>query len=289
MPTTQLCVFERDGERRVGALREEGIYDLTRMLGWKSLDDVLRMSVHHIAAPLQRVNWIEQPSYSLAGVTLKAPIGTQEAWAAGVTYLRSREARMEETHTPDIYDRVYDAERPELFLKATPLRVVGPDEAVGIRADSTWSVPEPELVLVLNSQMEIAGFTVGNDMSSRSIEGENPLYLPQAKVYDRCFACGPAITLVSELPDVRDLTIRMVIYRDGAPAYEGETSTKALKRGFPELAKYLSRHNTFPTGALLSTGTGIVPPDDFTLQPKDVIQIEIEQIGVLSNPVMLLP
>src|SRR6185437_3749195 len=141
------------------------------------------------------------------------------------------------THTPDIYDRVYDAPRPELFFKATASRTVGPDEPVGIRSDSTWDVPEPELVLVLNSRLELVGFTAGNDLSSRSIEGENPLYLPQAKVYDRCFALGPAITLVWELPDVHDLAIRMLIHRDGLPAYEGETSTRLLKRSFPELVR----------------------------------------------------
>jgi len=149
-------------------------------------------------------------------------------------------------------------------------------------------VPEPELVLVLNSQLEIAGFSIGNDMSSRSIEGENPLYLPQAKIYDRCFALGPAITLAWELPGVNDLSIRMAIHRGGLPVFEGETSTRLLKRRLPELARYLGRHQTFSHGVLLSTGTGIVPPNDFTLQPEDVVEIEIEQIGVLQNPVIRL-
>jgi 2-dehydro-3-deoxy-D-arabinonate dehydratase len=287
MPTTQLCVFERDGTR-VGAVREEGIYDLTAILGWPSLDDVLRLSVAQIGSALRGLSWLEHTSYAPEGVVLKAPLGTQEVWAAGVTYLRSRDARLEETHTPDIYDRVYEAERPELFLKATPSRTVGPNEGVGIRADSTWNVPEPELVLVLNSRMEVAGFTVGNDMSSRAIEGENPLYLPQAKIYDRCFAAGPAITLVWELPDVHDLAIRMAVYRGEHPVYEGEASTRALKRSFSELVRYLSRHNTFPHGVLLSTGTGIVPPEGFTLEPTDLIHIEIDQIGALVNPVVQL-
>jgi len=288
VPATQLCLFERDG-LHVGALREVGVYDLGAILGWQSLDDVLRLSVAQMGAAFRRISWPEHISYGLKGVTIKAPIGQQEVWAAGVTYLRSRQARMEETHTPDIYDRVYDAERPELFFKATPSRVVGPGEAVGIRSDSTWDVPEPELVLVLNSRHEIAGYTAGNDMSSRSIEGQNPLYLPQAKIYDRCFALGPAITLVWELPDVHDLAIRMVIHRDAAPAFEGESSTRQLKRPFPELIRHLFRGNTFPHGVLLSTGTGIVPPDDFTLQPDDLVEIDIEQIGVLHNPVIRLP
>jgi len=288
MPVSQLCVFERDGRSRVGAWREEGVYDLSALLGWESLDDVLSLPAARINSALRGVSWIEHTSFGLAGVTLKAPIGSQEVWAAGVTYLRSREARMGEAHTPDIYERVYEAERPELFLKATPSRTVGTGEAVGIRADSSWDVPEPELVLVLNSRMEIAGFAAGNDMSSRSIEGDNPLYLPQAKMHDRCFALGPAITLVWELPDVHDLSIRMAIHRDGSPAFEGETSTRLLKRSFPELVRYLGRHNTFPHGVLLSTGTGIVPPDDFTLQAGDVVAIEIEQIGALVNPVVRL-
>jgi 2-dehydro-3-deoxy-D-arabinonate dehydratase len=289
MPVSQLCVFERDGRRRLGALREEGVYDLSAIVPeWRTLDDVLALPMARIGATLRRVAWVEHTSFGLRGVTLGPPIGSQEVWAAGVTYLRSREARVEETHTPDVYDRVYEAERPELFLKATPSRVVGPGEAVGIRSDSTWDVPEPELVLVLNSRLEIAGFSAGNDMSSRSIEGENPLYLPQAKVYDRCFALGPAITVAWELPDVHDLTIRMLIQRDGLPVYEGEANTRLLKRSFTELTRYLGRHNTFPRGVLLSTGTGIVPPEGFTLQPEDIVQIEIEGIGVLANPVLRL-
>jgi 2-dehydro-3-deoxy-D-arabinonate dehydratase len=288
MPITQLCVFERDSVVRVGALREEGVYDLTAILGWTSLDDVLRLPLAGIRTALRQISWVEHSSFGLAGVTLHAPLASQEVWAAGVTYLRSREARVGETKTPDIYDRVYDAQRPELFLKATPSRVVGPGEAVGIRADSTWDVPEPELVLVFTADMDLAGFAIGNDMSSRSIEGENPLYLPQAKIYHRCFALGPAITLVWELPDPRDLAIRMSIVRDRRLAFEGETSTRQLKRSFVDLARYLGRHQTFPHGVFLSTGTGIVPPDDFTLQPEDLVQIEIEQIGALVNPVVRL-
>jgi 2-dehydro-3-deoxy-D-arabinonate dehydratase len=289
VPVTQLCVFERDSAIRLGALREEGVYDLSAIVPqWRSLDDVLALPVTRVSATLRSISWMEHTSFGLSGVELKAPIGSQEIWAAGVTYERSRVARAGETHTPDIYERVYDAERPELFLKATASRVVGQSEAVAIRSDSTWDVPEPEIVLVLNSRQEIAGFTVGNDMSSRSIEGENPLYLPQAKLYDRCFALGPAITPAWELPDIRNLTIRMVIHRAGRPEFEGETSTRLIKRPFAELITYLARHQTFPCGVLLSTGTGIVPPDEFTLQPDDVVEIDIEQIGVLRNPVIRL-
>src|SRR5579883_20200 len=288
MPTTQLCVFERDDRRRVGALREEGVYDLTAIAGWSSLDDVLSLPLAGIRQALRAISWVEHTSFAPQGVTLTAPMGSQEVWAAGVTYLRSREARVGESHTPDIYDRVYEAERPELFFKATPARTVGPGEAVGIRADSTWDVPEPELVLVFNSRLELAGFCAGNDLSSRSIEGENPLYLPQAKLYDRCFALGPAITLAWELPDVHDLTIRLTVHRDGRPVFEGETSTRQIKRSFPDLARWLGRHQTFPHGVLLSTGTGIVPPDDFSLTPGDLVQIDVEQIGTLLNPVVRL-
>lgn len=289
MPITQLCVLERDGSRRIGALREEGVYDLSAIAPqWQSLDDVLSEPVARISATLRAISWIEHTSFGAGGVALKAPLGSQEVWAAGVTYERSREARTEETQTPDIYQRVYEADRPELFLKATSARAVGPDESVAIRSDSTWDVPEPELVLVLNSRLEIVGFTVGNDMSSRSIEGENPLYLPQAKIYDRCFAVGPAITLVWELPDFRNLSIRMVVQREGRPVFEGETNTRLIKRPFAELVKYLGRHQTFPHGVLFSTGTGIVPPENFTLQVDDIVEIDIEQIGVLRNSVMRL-
>lgn len=290
MPITQLCVFERDGRRALGALREEGFYDLSRIVPrWQSLDEVLEEPVARVSATLRGISWIEHTSYRMGGVDLKAPIGAQEVWAAGVTYERSREARAEETHTPDIYERVYDADRPELFFKATPSRTVGPGEAVAIRSDSQWDVPEPELVLVLNSRLEVAGFTIGNDMSSRSIEGENPLYLPQAKIYDRCFALGPAITLVWELPDVHNLAVRMAVGRARRPVFEGETTTRLIKRPFSELIRYLGRDQTFPRGVLLSTGTGIVPPEDFSLEADDLVEIEIEQIGVLSNPVIRHP
>src|SRR6266581_3004535 len=283
MPITQLCVFERDGLRRLGALREEGVYDLTAILGWESLDDVLALPVMRIGAMLRQIGWMEHSSFGLAGVALKAPIGSQEVWAAGVTYVRSREARMQETHTPDVYDRVYEAERPELFLKATPSRVVGPGKPVGIRADSTWDVPEPELVLVLNSQLEIVGFTAGNDVSSRSIEGENPLYLPQAKIYDGACALGPCIVPASAVDPPFAITLR--ILRAGAVAFEGTTSTERMKRRFEELADHLGRALAFPAGAFLLTGTGIVPDAPFTLEAGDVVRIEIEGLGVLENPV----
>ena len=218
--------------------------------------------------------------------TLLPPIGSQEVWAAGVTYYRSRTARMEESKDAgggSFYDRVYVAERPELFLKATGRRVVGPGQPVRIRSDAKWSVPEPELTLVINPSGSIIGCTIGNDMSSRDIEGENPLYLPQAKVYDGSCAVGPCILLTSA--PAPDTAIEIEILRGGKRAFAGNTTLKELKREPKELVAYLYRDNSFPAGAFLMTGTGIVPEDDFTLLHGDVIRIAIDGIGVLENPV----
>jgi 2-dehydro-3-deoxy-D-arabinonate dehydratase len=195
---------------------------------------------------------------------------------------------MEESQEKTVYDRVYDAERPEIFFKANAARVVDPGDAVAVRSDSTWDVPEPELALVLTSAGEIAGYTVGNDVSSRSVEGENPLYLPQAKVYRRCAAVGPVIALAWELDAPRDKEVRLIITRDGGLIFEGATSTNQLHRTFEDLIAYLFRDNDFPDGVLLMTGTGIIPPSEFTLQDGDVVAITIEGIGTLVNPVVRL-
>jgi 2-dehydro-3-deoxy-D-arabinonate dehydratase len=195
---------------------------------------------------------------------------------------------MEESTQKDVYDLVYEAERPELFLKATPSRVSGSGEAVAIRGDSTWDVPEPELVLALNVRGEIVGYTVGNDVSSRSIEGENPLYLPQAKVYSQCAGLGPWIALPSEVPNPNDLPIRLEILRNGATHFAGDTSTAQIHRTFDDLVMYLFRHNRFPHGAFLMTGTGIIPPAEFTLEGGDEVRITIDGIGSLHNPVIRL-
>jgi 2-dehydro-3-deoxy-D-arabinonate dehydratase len=222
-----------------------------------------------------------------AAPSLLAPIdGDTEVWAAGVTYKRSEEARMEESGTPDIYAKVYRARRPELFFKANPRRVAGPDAPVVIRADSTWDVPEPELALVVNAYAEIIGYTIGNDMSSRSIEGENPLYLPQAKVYASCCALGPGITPAWEVADPYNLTIGLKIERHGQVHWQGETSTSELKRRFDELVSYLFLEDDFPDGVILCTGTPLVPESQFTLQPGDIVQITIDQLGTLRNPVV---
>jgi 2-dehydro-3-deoxy-D-arabinonate dehydratase len=218
---------------------------------------------------------------------LLAPIGSQEVWAAGVTYFRSRSARMEESKDAgggSFYDRVYSAVRPELFFKATARRVVRPGANVRIRSDATWSVPEPELTLLLNPRGEIIGYTIGNDMSSRDIEGENPLYLPQAKVYDGSCALGPCV-LLSDEPLPKSTAIEIDISRNGASKFIGSTMLAELKREPKELAGYLFRDNSFPDGAYLMTGTGIVPGEEFTLAHGDLISISIGGIGVLENRV----
>ena len=225
---------------------------------------------------------------SLDPATILAPIVSQEVWAAGVTYFRSRNARIEESKDAgggDFYDRVYAAERPELFFKATGRRVVGPCGAVRIRSDARWSVPEPELTLLIGPTGDILGYTIGNDMSSRDIEGENPLYLPQAKVYDRSCALGPCILINSD-PLPTTTPIRIEILRGGSAVFFGATTLAELKRKPADLAAYLFRENTFPYGAFLMTGTGVVPPDDFTLAPGDKIRITIDPIGTLENDVV---
>jgi 2-dehydro-3-deoxy-D-arabinonate dehydratase len=218
---------------------------------------------------------------------LLPPIQSQEVWAAGVTYLRSRAARMEESKDAgggDFYDRVYNAARPELFFKASPHRVVGNLEPIRIRSDSRWNVPEPELTLAVSRSGRIFGYTIGNDVSSRDIEGENPLYLPQAKVYDGSCALGPCI-LIADEPLAAETEIRMKIVREDARVFEGATTLSQMRRRPDELVEYLFRHQSFPNGVFLMTGTGIIPPDDFTLRSGDRVEIEIPPIGTLINPV----
>jgi 2-dehydro-3-deoxy-D-arabinonate dehydratase len=217
-------------------------------------------------------------------LSLLAPIDRQEVWAAGVTYKRSQEARERESvGAAQFYNLVYSAARPELFFKAMPGRVVGPGGRVRVRRDSRWSVPEPELALVLSPHLKIVGYTVGNDMSARDIEGENPLYLPQAKVYDGSCALGPVVTLAASIPPLDRVTIRMTIERRGEQVFDGATSLAQMARGFEDLVQWLGRDNSFPHGAVLLTGTGIVPPDSFTLASGDLVTIEIAGIGRLTN------
>jgi 2-dehydro-3-deoxy-D-arabinonate dehydratase len=224
---------------------------------------------------------------SLDETTILAPIVSQEIWASGVTYLRSKTARMEESKDAgggDFYDRVYDAERPEIFFKATAARTVGHLQNIRVRKDSKWNVPEPELTLFVNNQNQIVGYTVGNDVSSRDIEGENPLYLPQAKSYDKSAAIGPCIAILSE-PISRNTDISVEILREGTPVFQGNTQLSQMKRELPELVEYLTRECSFPQGVFLMTGTGTVPPDDFTMISGDVVKISIDNIGTLINTV----
>lgn len=210
---------------------------------------------------------------------LIAPIeDTQEVWAAGVTYVRSREARVAESSTADLYQKVYEAERVEVFFKAVGWRVMGDGDAVRVRRDSGWSVPEPELTLLINRSGEIVGYTAGNDVSSRDIEGENPLYLPQAKIYDGACALGPGIVIASA-ERMQSLPIRMTIERGGETVFRGETSTAKLKRSLEEMVGWLTRELSFPEGAFLMTGTGLVPPNDFSLRRGDQVRIDV---GVLT-------
>jgi len=273
--TTSGCVLEEQGRLYSlnGVSRSAESWDV--LITRDDLHDYLRRAI-----PVGEITEAE-----LTG--LQAPIGTQEVWAAGVTYYRSRQARMEEAKSAgggDFYSRVYEAARPELFFKATPHRVVGPGGKVAIRDDAAWSVPEPELTALATPRGKIIGYTVGNDMSSRDIEGENPLYLPQAKVYDRSCALGPCI-LVTKEPLPSSTEIRLEVLRGGSAEFSGATTLAAMKREPQSLVQYLFRNNSFPNGCFLLTGTGIVPPDSFSLQAGDEIRITIGEIGTLVNTV----
>jgi 2-dehydro-3-deoxy-D-arabinonate dehydratase len=220
-------------------------------------------------------------------VEILAPIDQQEVWAAGVTYKRSQTARMEESEAAaSCYDRVYQSPRPELFFKATPNRVSGPGQPLRIRVDSQWNVPEPELTLVVNSRKQLVGYTIGNDMSSRDIEGENPLYLPQAKVYNQCCGLGPWITLADDFPPREEVGIQLTVRRDGQVVFSGATRLDQMARSLDDLIQWLGRDNDFPNGVFLLTGTGIVPENDFTLSAGDLVDISIDGIGTLSNRVV---
>ena len=297
-PNRALCRFSVGGAAaRLGYIRDGKLYDLSALAdpAFASLSAWLTAAsgrATEALAALDEAVAVQTPlgdiETLLAGdCRLLAPIDQQEVWACGVTYEMSRSARMRESREPTIYEKVYDAERPEIFFKATPQRVVGPGEPVGIRGDSSWDVPEAELTLLITPALEIVGYTVGNDMSSRSIEGENPLYLPQAKVYDRSCALGPVVVLAGEV-DPLDLAVTCVIERRGERVFEGETHTRQIHRSLEELVAYLGRCNTFPAGAWVMTGTGVVPPDTFTLLDGDVVSITFAGLGTLTNTVVEL-
>jgi 2-dehydro-3-deoxy-D-arabinonate dehydratase len=283
-----LCRFrDQQDQARIGLVLDDStLLDLTPA-GVREMEPLLESD-----DPVAQLNQMASqglPRLGLAEARLCAPLERQEVWAAGVTYLRSRTARMEESDFgATAYDRVYAAERPELFFKSLPEKVVATGEPVGIRRDARWSVPEPELALVLNSRGSIVGYTIGNDMSARDIEGESLLYLPQAKIYEHSCALGPCIRLGASESAARAWTIRLAIRRQGQAVFTGQTSAGQIKRGFEELARFLFRAQTFPHGAVLLTGTGIVPPDAFTLQAQDLVQIEVSGIGRLENPVAVV-
>ncbi|GAB5405957.1 MAG: fumarylacetoacetate hydrolase family protein [Aureliella sp.] len=235
-----------------------------------------------VASSLQKTSVVP-----VSQAKLLPPIDNQEVWAAGVTYKRSQTARMEESEAAaSCYDRVYNSPRPEIFFKATPHRVRGHADALRIREDATWNVPEPELALVLSPKLKIVGYTIGNDMSSRDIEGDNPLYLPQAKMYDQCCGLGPWITLADSMPAPAEIDIDLKIHRSGEVVFDQATSVSEMARTFDDLVGWLGRDNSFPSGAFLLTGTGIVPDSNFTLKPRDTVVITISGIGALSNTIV---
>jgi 2-dehydro-3-deoxy-D-arabinonate dehydratase len=255
-----------------------------------ALDSPLRVTLAELLAmPLDRARAVVEGATSGAdpvdGARPLAPVDRQEVWAAGVTYRRSRDGRAEESAHASMYDLVYEADRPEVFFKATPERVVPDGEPVGIRVDSGWDVPEPEVGLVINSSGELFGYVAGNDMSSRSIEGENPLYLPQAKVYSRSCALGPGIVPVWDVDD-GPLTVSVHIERSGESVFSGTTTTDQMKRTFDELMDWLTRALDFPAGVVLLTGTGLVPDASFTLADGDTVTVDVAGVGTLTNPVV---
>lgn len=278
-----------DNGSRLVASDDNRAYDLTSVrpglttfIGLARIATVMELGIDAVAERLvESAEIVALESLSDAAVV---PVVASEVWAAGVTYEVSDEAREKESGRPNVYGEVYESERPELFFKATPSRTVGPGEAVGVRGDSAWDVPEPELGVVLY-RGKVVGYTVGNDMSSRDIEGANPLYLPQAKVYDRCCALGPCVASPETVGDPLDLTIAMTIRRDGDVAFADEASTREMVRTEEELVSYLTRHNTLPEVAVLLTGTSLVPPNEFTLHTGDHVSIDIDRIGTLENTV----
>lgn len=277
----KLCRFLNDDVPSVGLYSEDGIIDLSP-LGFHSATEILE-----VPSQFKVSSDSELPLLKHGAVEMLPPVDRQEVWAAGVTYLRSKKARMDESEfSASAYDRVYEAPRPEIFFKSLAEKVSGPSGKIGIRSDAKWNVPEPELALVINSRKELVGFTVGNDMSSRDIEGENLLYLPQAKIYKHACALGPCITLGASDEEARSWTIAIHIYRDGKDTFSGKTSVAQIKRSFSELIDYLCRSQEFPHGVVLLTGTGIVPGDDFTLQPGDRVRINISGIGSIENTVV---
>ncbi len=276
-----------DGSLRVAAVHSDSVQplDMTQIDQCHSLMDIL-----NAADPVGLSRFLLKPDTKLvplAEVTFLSPVDQQEVWAAGVTYKRSQVARMEESESAaSHYDKVYTADRPELFFKATAHRVSGHGQPLRVRFDSNWSVPEPEFTLVINTTGKIVGYTIGNDMSARDIEGENPLYLPQAKMYSQCAGLGPCVLLAEKPLDPDAIDIQVEIRRGGKSVFSGSTKLNQMKRTTEELAAWLFKENSFPNGAFLMTGTGIVPEDNFTLEHGDEVSITITGIGTLTNPIV---
>lgn len=276
-----------NGSVRVASVEDQSVWllDLSRSATIHCLADILNEADPPALARLL----IDETSEPLpaGAVRFLAPIDSQEVWAAGVTYKRSQVARMEESESgASHYDKVYTAPRPEIFYKGNARRTSGPGEPVRVRADSHWTVPEPEFTLVVSPKGKLVGYTIGNDMSARDIEGENPLYLPQAKVYNQCCALGPCVLLADQPLDRDSTKVMLTIHRAGREAFRGETHLGMIVRGWDELIGWLTRENDIPDGAFLLTGTGVVPPDEFTLEEGDSVSIEITGIGTLTNPVV---
>jgi 2-dehydro-3-deoxy-D-arabinonate dehydratase len=285
----KLCRFTAAGSAdvRVGLITNgQTVLDLTDA-GVSRMKDLIERA--DLGDELVRLTQAGLLDHQLDSVRLLTPVESQEVWAAGVTYLRSRDARMVESEfSANAYDRVYDAARPEIFFKSLPEKVISPGDAVGIREDAHWNVPEPELALVINASGQIMGFTIGNDMSSRDIEGENLLYLPQAKIYTGSCAVGPWIVVGPSEDDARQWSIQLEIRRRGEQVFAGETRAGKIKRPFNELVDYLYRSQKFPNGAILLTGAGVVPPDSFTLEAHDSVRITISGVGTLQNSVAIV-
>ena len=278
-----IAKYQTDTAPGVGIVQNESLTPLVLTDRYPTLQSILSST-----NPIKTVQTLDRTDpIELSTVTLLPPIDDQEVWAAGVTYKKSQTARMEESEaSASCYDKVYDADRPELFFKAVPMRVRGHHQPLRIRADATWNVPEPEITLVISSDMRIVGLTVGNDMSSRDIEGENPLYLPQAKTYDASAGLGPWVTLYDRLPPLDSITVELDIRRDGQTVFDGQTSAAEMHRQFEDLVGWLGRDVTFPHGVFLMTGTGIVPTTEFTLHPGDQVHITIGGVGTLTNSIV---
>ncbi len=272
----------------LGVVIEDKVYKIPH---YRNFVDLLRVSsVLNITLEdiLNRLKVLEGDAIPLSDVRVLIPHVPEEVWGAGVTYKRSVEAREDETQAKGIYDLVYEAQRPEIFFKTTGVRCVGPNDPIGIRNDSEWSVPEPELTFIVGFNGEIVAYTIGNDVTARDIEGENPLYLPQAKIFKNCCALGPFLVTPDEIGNPHNLDIEMTIFRGNDIVFQGKTNTNNMKRKITEILEYLLKCNIIPPGSACLTGTGIVPPDDFSLQDGDKVLIEIEKIGKLENTVIVV-